>query len=327
MKTQVVYALIASPNNLFLEEFWASVFSLRLYEKEREVRVCCDSGTAIYIEQYDDLMKLLTEIVIVEVPEDYDSKKRSREIKTTIRNNIKGPFIFVDTDTIFAGSIDYFDSLQCDIAAALEHHLSLNDTPYKDFISNRMNIIFGLDIANYKSEWFNSGVLYVADSKKAHQFYQKWHDNWIYSTFKRNCSQDEPALMKANIDMEYVINELPGQYDCQPCMSIRYLSDAKIIHFMHMFFPKNQSFNPFMDKSIYKDIKINGITNDIISSIQNVKGCYSTPTTIVGWETMQFLSSPSGRILETVYNEGGIALWFMINLSKLLYWINKISKK
>ena len=46
MKTQIVYVLVSSEKDLFLEELWASVWSLRQYEPDVIVDVVVDKPTA-----------------------------------------------------------------------------------------------------------------------------------------------------------------------------------------------------------------------------------------------------------------------------------------
>ena len=51
MKTKIVYALIASENDLFLEECWTSIYSLRTFHDDAHVVLLVDQNTKQYIEQ------------------------------------------------------------------------------------------------------------------------------------------------------------------------------------------------------------------------------------------------------------------------------------
>ena len=46
MKTQIVYVLVSSEKDVFLEELWASAWSLRQYEPYVTVNVVVDEPTA-----------------------------------------------------------------------------------------------------------------------------------------------------------------------------------------------------------------------------------------------------------------------------------------
>lgn len=327
MKVQIAYALVSSPQDLFFQEIWASIYSVRLYEADREIRVLCDQPTYDYISQYNDFTSLVTEFVIIDVPNVYNAKLRSREIKTTVREHISGPFLFLDTDTICAGTLDELDTLYFDICAVPEYHLPLSIHPFRTFVSNRASKFYEIDIND--AEFFhNSGVLLVKDSQVAHNFYKLWHKNWEYSVHVVGNSQDEPPLIKTDKELGYIIRQLPGEYNCQICMSVKYLANAKLIHFMHFDYPRNQSFNPFMTKDIYRHIKDdNGISLYTSIMIKNVKQAFESPSCVVGWSTIKFLMSPAASIFEDVYNEGGAASWLMLKFAKYLGYCHKIIHK
>lgn len=328
MKTQVVYALIASDKDLFIEEVWCSIFSLRLYEPDREVRVCCDAPTADRIHLFPELEKLITEVVVVPMPEDCDSAKlRSRQVKTIVRQYVKGLFLFVDTDTVFCGKLDEMDNLSCDIAAIREYHLPLSKSPFKHIPIGCLKSVFDVDVTG-EDAWHNSGVLYVADNDKTRDFYKQWNENWRYSALQRNMSQDEPALMKTDRDFGYIIEELPDIFNCQPAMSVKYLADARIIHFLHMNFPQDQSFCPFIDKSFYKRMHdAGGITPELADEIKHVKQSFASPSCIVGWQDMNFMTSPVYPIFKKIFNEGGVACWLMLKVAGWLEWLHGYTKK
>ena len=49
MKTQIVYVVVSSEGDLFLEELWVSVYSLRQYHPEVSVTVIADKATAKFV--------------------------------------------------------------------------------------------------------------------------------------------------------------------------------------------------------------------------------------------------------------------------------------
>ena len=327
MKTQIVYALIATPNDTFLQECWASVYSLRLYDREREVRVCCDEATAEYIKSFPDFCGLVTEIIKVNVPVQYSAKERSRVIKTSIRQLIGGNYLFVDTDTIFAGTLEYIDTLDCDVAAVPEFHVPLSKSIFRDGVIDNVKNIFGTDVSN-ETYWFNSGVMYVADSQKAYDFYRRWHDNWKYSAFKKGNSQDQPALMKTNHDLGSMIQELPGIFNCQFAFSVKHYAEAKIIHYLHFrLLPHPQ--NPFYNKSIYNRIKEDGcISEETAKVIKNCKSALSETSAIIDGDTINFLMSNPGHVFLRTASEGGFLNWLMNKIAGFYSrWYRFIDKR
>lgn len=328
MATQIVYALIASESDLFIEEVWTSIFSLRLYDQSRKVVVCCDTPTAERIRLFPELEKLINEVVVVPIPDECNTPKlKSRQIKTTVRQYVEGDFLFVDTDTVFCSPVTEIDTLECDIAAVREYHLPLSESPFRHLVVANMMNVYGVDVSG-SDQWHNSGVLYVADNKKTREFYRQWNKNWRFSAMIKGMSQDEPALMRTDYDYGYIIKELPDIFNCQPSMSVRYLSDARIIHFLHMCFPADKSFCPFIDKSFYKRMHDEGgLTPAMAEEIRNVRSSFASPSCIVGWRTMNFMTSPVFPVLEKIYNEGGAASWLMLKAAKWLEKIYKYTKK
>lgn len=327
MKTQIVYALIASERDTFIEELWASVFSLRLYEPEREVRVCCDSASADRIKFFPELEKLITDIIVIPTPEHYNAKLRSRHVKTLVREYVKGSFLYIDTDTIICGSLEGIDNLPYDIAGVPEGHVSLEKNIFRGSILANIKRVFDIDASSHP-HWINGGVIYAADTKFAHEFYRRWHENWEYSSFQRNMQQDMPSLLKAELDMNFVMDELPGYFNAQPFMSLKFFAEGKIVHFLHTYFPKDQSFCPFFDKTIYEMMHDEGgITPEIADIIIHAKSSISSPSLIVGEKTVKYLTSPVAPIFEKIYNEGGAASWVMCKMAILLEKLHKYTCK
>ena len=129
---QIVYVLIANENNLYLEEFWVSIFSVRLIHSDINIKVLVDVDTEKMIISRPKLMALISEMIVVPTPRGYNAKQRSRQIKTSIREIIKGPFLFIDTDTVVCKSLmsinEIIDDINLDenpILAVPDGHLPL----------------------------------------------------------------------------------------------------------------------------------------------------------------------------------------------------------
>lgn len=295
MTTQLVYVLVSSDKDLYLEELWASLFSLRIYHPEATVKVLVDTSTAERIRQRPTLAKMITEVLTVQVPEHYSPKERSRQIKTTVRNTIDGAYLFIDTDTIVCKPLDAIDNLNCDIAAVPDGHLPLAEHAFRKSVYDNVQCIFGEDISD-SPYWFNSGVMYVADNERTRQFYKTWNDNWTYSTFQKGCSQDQPALVKTDKEYGYIIERLPDVFNSQIALSLKYYADAAIVHFWHMDFIADQSYSPYLDLSIYREIKEHsGITPHVEELIRHCKSSLASPSMPVGINQIDFLFSPTGQ--------------------------------
>lgn len=327
MTTQIVYVLVSSDNDIYLEELWASLYSLRVYHPESIVKVLVDTPTEKRINQYPALRDMITEIVIVDVPEHYSPKERSRQIKTTVRNVIDGAFLFIDTDTVICKSLDAIDNLICDIAAVPDEHLPLSQHPFGAGVYNNVKRIFDTDVTD-SLYWFNSGIMYVADNSKTRDFYDHWNKNWAHSTFNKGDSQDQPALIQTDKEFGYMIERLPDIYNCQVAMSLKYFADAAIVHFWHMSFIPDQSYSPYFSLEIYKEIKRAGeITPEIKEQILNCKSTFTSPTMPVGIDQILFLFSSAGQIFTKIYKEGGLASFLMLKLANSLDKLHRLVRK
>lgn len=324
MIPQIVYVLVANESNLYLEEMWVSLFSLRRFHPEAKVNVLLDAETEKMVNSRSELKSMINEILVVPTPEGYNAKQRSRQIKTTVREVIKGDYLFIDTDTVVCKHLDSLtQSLtpQTHIAAVPDGHLPLNECLFPPI--NEVKRIFAEDCSDSRY-WFNSGVMYVRDTTEAHEFYKRWNENWAYSCFEKGNSQDQPALLKTDKDFGYVIGELSGIYNAQVAMSLKYFADAAILHWWHMDFIEDQSYSPYFSLQIYKDVKAShGITPDIADEIINAKQSFVSPTMPVGKEHILFLFTPAGKIFNRIHKEGGAASWLM---QKCATWLEKLHR-
>lgn len=327
MKTQIVYVLVSSEKDVFLEELWASVWSLRRYEPDVTVNVIVDELTAIRVKANAELMALITNVVVADVPEKYTPKERSREIKTRIRELIKGDFFYIDTDTVICKPLGDIDNCEYDVAGIPDSNVFLKDNPFAGGMIASVKEIFGSDVSN-REYLINGGVIYAKDNEVAHELFRRWNKNWTYSCFKKGNSQDQPALWQSDHEMGNVIKLLPNVYNSQVAMSLQYFVDAAIVHFLHMNFIPDQSYSPYLCLKIYKDIKVAGtLTREIKDVIINCKSSFAPLTMPVGRDQLTFLFTPMGRSFVQVYKDGGIASWLMLKMSGWLEMLHKLTRK
>ena len=331
MIPQIVYVLVANEKNLYLEEMWVSIFSLRRHHPEATVKVLVDMETKEYLSRFTQLTSMIDETVVVQTPAEYNAKQRSRQIKTTIRNVLKGDYIFIDTDTVICKPLDGIveDIAEMKdfkgIAAVREGHVTMKDTLFPP--TGTVKRIFDIDISQ-SPLMTNSGVMFVADIPFTHEFYKRWNENWKRSCFEKGNSQDQPSLYATDCQYGYVIRELSGIYNAQVAMSLKYYADAVILHWWHMDFIEDQSFSPYFSLEIYQNLKKAGeITPQIEDLIINAKQSFVSPTMPVGKEHILFLFSPAGKIFNRIYKEGGAASWLMLKMAKWLERIHHYTKK
>lgn len=277
MKTKIVYAVTSDETDLYLEQTLVSVYSLRLYNPEARVVLIVDNKTNdTLIGKRAKILEYISDKVVVNIPAKYTKKERSRYLKTTIRQHIEGAYLFIDSDTIITDNLSDIDNLLdkgIDIAAVKDSHCGFKDMLNYKLILSRAHTI-GWDKHLRKDViHFNSGVMFINDSNLANKFYEKWHNNWLYECDKGIC-YDQLAMAYTNQQLNYPIYEIDGIWNCQIYQDgIRYLSNAKIIHYFSGLVTENSYY--FHNIKVFTDIKETGyISPESIFWIKNGKGAF-----------------------------------------------------
>lgn len=304
MRTKIVYVVISGEQDIYFEQVWASAWSLKHYNPEAHILLLTDEETklTIYSDARKESLNYIDEIVTVDFDADYTNKEKSRWIKTNMRNLVSGDFLFIDADTIICGDLRDVDNWTCSIGAVLDSHChsrEICDTiPFQDMYVDRLKRIFNLD---YNGEdVFNSGVMFVKDDEKAHRFFDTWHKNWQHSNSK-GIVLDQLPLLKTNIELGQTIQEIPGEYNCQICFSIEYLTRAKILHtFAHQ--KSSGSLSVIMGAELFKTInRQRCISDDIQQVLLHCKESFSSPSYVVGKSFMKIRFQPAYFLIEETY--------------------------
>lgn len=228
MKTKIVYTLVSSPSDFYLEQALLSVYSLRLHNPRAIVELAVDQFTAMtLVDKREEIKRYITNLIEIVVPEDLNKVQRSRYLKTNLRKFIKGDYLFIDCDTIICESLACIDEIDADIAMVADANDEL--LLYDKTIIERCKKVAEVDVNG--QPYFNSGVIYAKDIPKVHRFYNEWYENWCKSD-KNGVRYDQPALCVTNVMMGKVIHELDGIWNCQfKMMGCPFLKNAKIMHY------------------------------------------------------------------------------------------------
>lgn len=136
MKTKIIYVLVSNENDCYLEQALVSIYSLRLYNPDANLLLLVDEETSRTLE--NGIRKLIlnyvSKLVIVDVPFHYSKQQKSRYIKTSLRSQVIGDFLFIDCDTIINEELKDIDNLSCEIAAVPDCHLSIKYSWMKTII-------------------------------------------------------------------------------------------------------------------------------------------------------------------------------------------------
>ena len=239
MKTKIAYALVSDRDDVYALQAWVSVVSLRRHNPDAVVVLACDRPTADSVRTLP-LAGLIDETVVIDLPEGMTARERSRRVKTGLRDAIEGDFFYIDVDTIITGPLDSIDEVDCELAAVADAHCSLEDNPYMEM--NRKNAAvlgYGFD---GETQFFNGGAVLARDTETAREFYRTWNRFYDEGT-RKGIFIDQTSYARANIFLGHPMEELPGVWNCQLRHGTRFLSDARVVHYL---WTAKNARNPFL---------------------------------------------------------------------------------
>ena len=302
MRTKIVYVLVSTDKDYYLEQAYVSMYSLKKHNPNAHIVVLTDEDTYHNILnncRREIFASFIDEWKCISFSKDISNKERSRWLKTSLRNILNGDLLFVDTDTIICGDLSEIDKLESELAITLDLHIPLSSHPFRKHIANNILRMYGISIPE-GTQYYNSGVIYMKDTDRCKDFFAQWHRNWkaVY-TGAYGCFDQQP-LIKTVIDLNGYVSDLPGDFNCQVLGSIQYLHTAKIVHFFNTQWCKT-ILSPLFDKEFYYSIKKNGGMNeDQRYIVDNCKSSIVSPSMPIGVEDMKLWNSSCFKYLRVI---------------------------
>ena len=288
MKTKIVYILVSAPNDIYLEQTWVSIWSLKHYNPDAHTTVVMDDDTAKNINNCsrNGISNYIDEKISIDFPSTTSNVERSRIIKTTLREIVKGDFLFFDSDTVITDTLHEIDFCEGHVAMVYDLHNRMSEYTFADIIRKGIKKNFNVELKPNTNQ-YNSGVIYAKDDEEAHLFYKRWHELWNLKKIETSY-RDQPSLVVACDENPNAVVPLSGIYNCQIMISIAYLHKAKIIHFFNTQWKKTR-ISPFFGKDLYMKVKSTGsLTDDIKEMILNCKSEFSSPSMPIMISEIQF---------------------------------------
>jgi lipopolysaccharide biosynthesis glycosyltransferase len=274
-----VYVLASDESDCYYEQALMSITSLKIHTPKSFVSLLVDDITEkTLVDKRRNIIVLVDELKVVEIPRSFGKKARSRWLKTTMREHIVGDFLYIDSDTVVVDDISDIISLNIDLGAVPDSHVLFNEFSSKDFVQmmmKRLEFNFNPEPVFYS----NGGLFFSKDIQNAHDFFFEWHRLWLLC-FEKNVSIDQPALNQANINFYQCIKKLDDKWNVQILTGgLPYLSNAKIIHY----FSSNDQETPFLlaRSEIYNEIRKCGITENIMKKLVDAKSQFSAKTRLI----------------------------------------------
>jgi hypothetical protein len=277
-----VYVLTSSPSDLYYEQFFLSITSLRLFNPAADIVVLCDRLTKNSLTGLrSGYEKSAPAMITIDTPAELSQKESSRWIKTSISDYVSGDFLFIDCDTLITGRLDPVFPPEITIGAVLDTHVGLPDHYLKNtFRHDNKKLGFAAPFKN--NLYFNGGLLFCREDPLTKDFFKKWHSLWKESRRMGN-SQDMPSLNEANYQLGNIIKELDGAWNCQISNNgLKYLYDSKIIHYYATSIIAFTSPYLFASNDILLFIKKNGDIDEITKALlRKPKTAFKTNSRII----------------------------------------------
>lgn len=325
MITKIVYVITSNEKDIYLEQTYLSVYSLRMHEKDAHVVLLTDNKTNETLTGYrTKILELITEKIVVEFEEEYSNMKRSRFLKTSMRNLIDGDFLYIDGDTLINDKLAEIDNCPFDIAAVEDAHRPL-DIHYGKEKLTRQATELGFDFGQERY-YFNGGVFYVKDNARTREFFQRWHENWKCSV-EKGINLDMPALIRTNIETGHLIQKIGGEWNCQLMYGFNYYTNAKIIHYFASRYTRNNGgyIYEFINPIILDSIKNSGEVSDTLKEkLQHPLSCFSDNLELIGGADVEILNTHVYKMVRMMYNKTPKLFAFF---QSVLFAINRINKK
>lgn len=325
-----VYVLTSTENDIYLEQAYVSMCSLKHHMPNAHVVLLTDSATKkTFTGNRETEIRYADEIIVIDLDAGkFNGQQRSRILKTSVRKHVKGDFLFIDCDTIITKPLNDIEGIDADIAACWDTHSLFKDNPYRDMCIEHAQIL-GWNVENEK-EYFNSGVIYVKDSPTAHKFYGLWNQNWL-NGLEKGVKMDQPAFALTNFQMGHIIKTLPDTWNCELKHGIRYLKDAYIVHYLCTNPSVFQSRQLFIlnEKDVLMEIKRTGcIPEDVKKTIDDPFNGLADITHVFAGEDVYFFQSDSYKYLRSRFKRGKKSMqdkWLLL-LKRIGNFKNKLFK-
>jgi len=323
METKVVYVLTSNPQDIYLEQFYVSVLSLRKRNKDCEVNLFIDNLTANTLVGFREKMSSVADkIHTITFDPCISNQEKSRLLKTSVRNYIDGDFIFIDCDTIIIKPIDEIDSFNMEMAACFDSHSEFIANPYRKGCLEHGRLL-NWPIED-EEEYFNSGIIFVKDTPMTRKFYKLWNTNWKEGA-KIGVKMDQPSFAKTNYELNHFVQRLPDDWNCELKHGITCFNSAKIIHYLCTNINRAGDNQIFLlhNRSVFDKLKTEEkLPLEIEKCIENWNLGLQSPTQIISGFDLKLHHSLSYIVLKKLFNTK-----FFSIIESLLSFANKLKNK
>lgn len=268
MQPKLLYVLISSNNDIYLEQAYISMFSVKYHMPDSHITLLTDKATeSSFTDNRRKEIVYADEIISVDLDaRKYNAQQRSRILKTSARQYLKGDFIFIDSDTIIVKPFPETYDFTSPIMACWDTHAAFKDNPYRDMCLKHGHLLqWPID---KEETYFNSGILFVKEDPISYMFYKKWNEN-LLKGFEVGVYMDQPSFAKTNFEMGHIVKRLDDLWNCELKHGVKYMKDSYIWHYLCTNKSNNLDKQLFIlnENSVMLEVKRTAIISDNIKQV------------------------------------------------------------
>lgn len=226
MDYNILYILVSNDEDNYYEQLLLSLISLKKHMPDSKVILLTDNFTFDNLVGFrSECKKYINEIKVIQFPHNTARHQISRELKTKARLYIEGDYLFIDTDTLICKP--FLVCPEYEMSAVLDSHANINEFRGQSDERNKASI---LGYPEADRIYLNSGVLFCKDTPSTREFYQRW--NSLYTElFEKGIKSDQISFNLVNREMNYIIKEIDGYWNCQVRFGAKFLDNCFIFHY------------------------------------------------------------------------------------------------
>jgi len=225
---RIVYVLSADGPDVHFAMTRVSVASLRVSNPQARIEIVCDENTDGVSRQARDPLRDEVDRWFVQDTPPGSPGYRNRFLKTTLREFLRGSFLYLDGDTFVRADLSPLFLLDTDVAAARNH--SADAVAGQIWVEDAETCRrMGWPVGH--REYLNGGVIFLADTPEARAFAGAWHRLWLSSVATTRGYRDQPALNTALMETLPRLKVLPHRFNAQIRGNLRVSLDAVIQHY------------------------------------------------------------------------------------------------
>lgn len=227
MPNQIVFVLTSSGLDMFARMQTIALQTVRFHMRSANVLLLVDG------ESHDEISKnvpsffdLFDETKKVDTPPG-NGKFRNRWVKTCMRKQVDGDFLYLDADLVVRGDLAPVWDAAGEFAGVRNGNVS--SAVFSNFERQRYS---ELDWRLPLHGSINGGVLFWRDSKATHDLSDAYRKRWLENKEKTGRVDDQQALNRAICDCAIQPTFLETKYNTMEVYPAEQISSAHIWHFI-----------------------------------------------------------------------------------------------